>query len=83
MKLIQGAPRHRRWAPGRTQLFSLERDPLEVSNLGPEDPQTVEDLLEVLRRFKQTYPPVAPGTAQVPALNAEAVSNLRALGYVD
>ncbi len=63
---------------GTSELFDLEADPRERSNLLPQQRQKADQLAELLKRWVETTP--APPPAQI--LSEEAAERLRSLGYV-
>jgi arylsulfatase A-like enzyme len=63
------------------ELYDLEADPEERSNLASSEPEQLERLLALL----QSYPERGPGEAggETIGLDATARENLRALGYLE
>jgi arylsulfatase A-like enzyme/cytochrome c-type biogenesis protein CcmH/NrfG len=61
----------------RPELYDLDRDPAELTNLAPERPQTAAAMRGALDRILSGATVSAPG-----AVSAEARERLQALGYI-
>jgi arylsulfatase A-like enzyme len=71
--------RSERWKLCESELYDLERDPRELSNVRPLEPTIARDLTARLQDLVSQAPRL-PGAAADP--EGEAVAALRALGYI-
>jgi hypothetical protein len=67
---------------GTLELFDLERDPEELVNLAPEDPELVRTLSERIDAFAERHPPLYAEEAEA-VLQPDTEEALRALGYIE
>ena len=65
----------------RTELYDLQRDPGETTNLASAHPQRVKKFRAALTAFEQKNSPVT-ATSEKIEITPEQLEALRALGYV-
>ena len=81
-KLIRAEPDNPRGFP-EFQLFDLERDPGEETNIADTEPRLVEQLIELLER-RLAGEPAAPPASERRTVDVDAAleEDLRSLGYI-
>ncbi len=67
----------------RRELYRFRQDPLEQAELSATHPEIANDLYVLLERWQEAVDRRATGSAEMPALDAETIESLRALGYLD
>jgi arylsulfatase A-like enzyme len=77
-----GEYRYFRGSTGEERLFHLIADPHETRNLISERPEVAASARRSLDEWLLSTPEVLPPTEAPPKADAEALENLRTLGYV-
>jgi hypothetical protein len=67
---------------GGVELFDLERDPEELADLAPQEPELTRMLSERIDAFAEQHPPLYEEEAEA-VLRPDTEKALRALGYIE
>jgi arylsulfatase A-like enzyme len=83
-KIIRGRPPASDPSAGtKVELYRLDSDPAELSNLASEDSQRADRLLSLLERQESLWGiPAEAGTPVEETIDPETLEQLRALGYI-
>ena len=77
-----GEHRYFQSTSGEERLFDRQADPREARNLASERPDLIASARASLEQWLRTTPEAAPRADTAPKVDAEALENLRALGYI-